>query len=116
MRISKVEIVIDGVAISGFSKFKENDIEVAQTVELADGSDFVDVPPVYGFSLTVVPESGADREWLGVKDATAIVYYQGGKKVTYTGVKTLKVIHGEHDGKAAKEYQVDFFAKDRSSK
>lgn len=113
MKISQVTIVKDGSQITGFSKFKENEIEEAQTVELADGEDVVEVPPKYGFSLTVVPDSGADIDWSGTSNATVIVQYKGGSKVVFTGCKLLKQTPGDIDGKTAKEVQLDFYAKAR---
>ena len=115
-KISQVTLVLNGDKITGFSKFKENELEVAQTVELADGEDVVDIPPKYGFSLTYLPDSGADIDWASsdYKDnATAVVQYKGGKKVVYTGCKLLKQTPGDIDGKTSKEYQLDFYAKDR---
>ena len=113
MKISNVTIVLDGEKITGFKQFKENEIEEAQTVELADGEDVVEVPPKYGFSLTVVPDSGADRDWSGTKNATAIIQYKGGKKVVFTGCRLLKQTPGDIDGKTAKETQLEFYAASR---
>lgn len=115
-KISQVTLVLNGDKITGFSKFKENDIEIAQTVELTDGEDVVEVPAKYGFSLTYLPNSGADIDWVSSSykdDVTAVVQYTGGKKVVYTGCKLLKQTFGDIDGKTAKEYQLDFHAKYR---
>ena len=113
MKISQVTVVLNGDKITGFKQFKENEIEEAQTVELADGVDVVEVPPNYGFQLTVVPDSGADRDWTGTSDATVVVQYKGGKKVVYTGCRLLKQTPGDIDGKTAKETQLDFYARAR---
>ena len=37
MKVSQVTGVLNGDKITGFKHFKENEIEEAQTVELADG-------------------------------------------------------------------------------
>ena len=115
MRISSLSLILDGSEITDFSKFKENEIETAQTVDHFNGQDTIKVPKAYGFSLTYLPESGADRDWVAEEDKemTCIVNYVGGKKITFTGVKLLKVTPNELDGKTAKEYQVDFSARGR---
>lgn len=111
--ISKVTIVIDGEQITGFAGCKENDIEEAQEVELADSVDTIDIPKKYGFQLRVNPKKGADRDWTGTKDATAILQYEGGSKVVYTGCRLLKQSFSENNGKTAKEYSLEFSAQDR---
>lgn len=112
-RISAVSLVLDGEKIDGFTNFKEGKIEASQVVEQADGYDVVDIPRQYGFSLTIAPEKGADREWLDIEGATCIVQYTGGKKVVYDGVKCLSMELSEIDGKAQKVYILEFFAKNR---
>jgi len=113
-RISKATVIIDGEDIaSDFSKFKENDLEVATRVQLYNGEDDADGTPSYGFSLTYLPGSGADRTWLGVKNATVIIQYKGGNKVIYGICRVLKQTFNDSDGKAAKEYQLEWFAKTR---
>ena len=118
MRISSLTLTKDGSAISDFSKFKENEIETVQTVEHFNGEDAIKVPKKYGFSLTYLPESGADKDWVSEEDKndvgwTVIVNYVGGKKVVFGGVHLLKSTPNEMDGKTAKEYQLDFFASSR---
>lgn len=112
-RISSAALIKDGEKIEGFTKFKEGKIEVSQVVEQADGFDVVDIPRQYGFSVTISPEKGADREWLDIDGATFIVQYTGGNKVVYDGVKCLSMDFSETDGKAQKEYILEFFAKSR---
>lgn len=115
MRISSLSLTLDGGEITDFSKFKENEIETNVTVEHFNGEDTIKVPKKYGFSLTYLPESGADRDWVAEEDGndkgwTVIVNYVGGKKVVFTGVHLLKAAPNELDGKTAKEYQLDFSA------
>lgn len=118
MRISSLTLTKDGSAIFDFSKFKENEIETVQTVEHFNGEDAIKVPKKYGFSLTYLPESGAEMDWVSEEDKndagwTVIVNYVGGKKVVFGGVHLLKSTPNEMDGKTAKECQLDFFASSR---
>ena len=118
MRISSLSLTMDGSAITDFSKFKENQIETAQTVEHFNGEDVVKVPKKYGFSLTYLPESGADIDWVSKEDEndagwTVIVNYVGGSKIVFTGVHLLTDEPNELDGRTAKEYQLNFFAANR---
>lgn len=118
MRITSLSLVKDGSEITDFSKFKENEIETTQSVDHFNGADFVKVPKKYGFSITYLPQSGADLDWVAEEDKndngwTVIVNYVGGSKVTFTGVHLLKSTPNEVDGKTAKESQLDFFAQDR---
>lgn len=112
-RIAHVVVIIDGEKISGFSKFKENARKKHERVKLMDGDDTVEVNPELGCSMTYLPESGADREWDGVKDATIIAQYKGGAKVTYTGCDVEEVGDRESDGQKANEFEVKFIAKAR---
>lgn len=113
MKISSCTVVVNGEKITDFSKFKENSIEERQEVDTMEGTDVVEVPAKYGFSLTYMPNSGADREWLGTTNATVIVQYKGGKKVTFTGCSLLSQEANELDGKTAKEYVLNFHADGR---
>jgi hypothetical protein len=118
MRITSLSLVKDGSEITDFSKFKENEIETTQTVEHFNGEDFVKVPKKYGFSITYLPQSGADIDWVAEEDKndkgwTVIVNYVGGSKVTFTGVHLLKSTPNEVDGKTAKESQLEFYAAKR---
>lgn len=115
-KISHCTVVLNGKKITGFSKFKENEIEVKTEVETMDGTDVVDIPKKYGFSLSYLPDSGADIDWLDQEysgNVTAIIQYTGGHKVTFTGCSLLKMTPNELDGKTAKEYVLDFHADDR---
>lgn len=118
MRISSLSLTKDGSEISDFSKFKENEIETVQTVEHFNGEDAIKVPQKYGFSLTFLPESGADMDWVAEEDKndagwTVVVNYVGGKKVVFAGVHLLKATPNEMDGKTAKETQLEFYAASR---
>ena len=118
MRISSFTLIKDGTKITDFSKFKEGEVEVATTVEHVYGEDYIKVPAKYSFSLTYLPKSGADLDWLKEEESndngwTFIINYVGGNKVTYTGVHLLKSTPNEVDGKTAKESQLDFYAEDR---
>lgn len=118
MRISSISLIKDGSEITDFSKFKEGEIEVATTVEHFNGEDYIKVPKKFNFSLTYLPKSGADLDWVKEEDKndkgwTFIINYVGGNKVTYTGVHLLKSTPNEVDGKTAKESQLDFYAADR---
>lgn len=118
MRISSLSLVLEGAEIKDFSKFKENEIEQNQTVDHFNGQDVIKVPKAYGFELTYLPESGADRDWVAEEDKndkgwSVIVNYVGGKKVVFGGCHLLKMTPNELDGKTAKEYQLSFAAKTR---
>ena len=118
MRISSLTLIKDGSQITDFSKFKEGEVEVATTVDHFYGEDFIKIPKKYNFSLTYLPKSGAEMDWLKEEDGndngwTFIVNYVGGNKVTYTGVHLKKLTPNEVDGKTAKESQLDFYASDR---
>ena len=64
MRISSFTLVKDGSRITDFSKFKEGETEVATTVETFYGEDYIKVPAKHSFSLTYLPKSGADLDWV----------------------------------------------------
>lgn len=112
-RISKVEVIVDGVKIVDFNKFKENARKLHERVRLMDGDDTVAVNPEHGFSMTYLPASGADRNWDGVTNATVIVLYKGGSKITFTGCDVEEVGERETDGTKANEFEIKFIARHR---
>jgi len=112
-RISKATVIVDGELITDFNKVKENARKIHERVKLMDGDDTVESHPELGLSLTYVPASGADRVWDGVKDATIILQYKGGSKVTYTGCDVEEVGERDTDGQKANEFEIKFIAKAR---
>ncbi len=115
MNISRVEVTIDGELINsqGLRRFQENAIEEAVLEEEMDGEDYVDVPEKYGFTLTMTRKSGADRNLRGIRDATIMVQYVSGSRVTFTGCRSLTHTPNEVDGKTGKEVVIVFHAKGR---
>ncbi|PWJ70151.1 MULTISPECIES: hypothetical protein [unclassified Fibrobacter] len=115
-KISHCTVLVNGKKYTGISKFKEKEVEFKAEVDTMDGTSVVDIPRKHGFEMTYIPDKGADLDVFSAEfdgNATVIVQYTGGKKVTYTGCSLLKETPNELDGKTAKEYALDFHAEDR---
>lgn len=115
-KISHCTVLVNGKKYTGISKFKEKEIERKVEVDTMDGTSVVDIPKKFGFEMTYIPDKGADFDMFSSEfdgNATVIVQYTGGNKVTFTGCSLLKATPNELDGKTAKEYALDFHAEDR---
>jgi hypothetical protein len=113
--ISRVTVTQDGILLNtqGLKRFQPNAIERRAVEDEMDGDDVVELPKKYGFTLAMAAKSGADLNLRDVKDATFVVQYEGGERVTYTGVSTLTETINEIDGKTGKEVVIAYHARGR---
>ena len=103
--VSKIVLQLGGSKVSNFESIEEPDVDVGFQEELMDGDMQGDQEPSYKpiKLVYVLKKGGGDPNFESVKDATLEIDYLDGRKVTYTGVKTLKVGYTKHQrGKLAR--------------
>lgn len=90
--ISKCELTANGQPITDFSEFSESEIELRAQVNLMNGTGYLEKTPRYQIVVTYVPPaSGTEFDWNGLKNGTFVVEYNGGRRVNFSEVCTLKV-------------------------
>lgn len=90
--ISKCELTFNGQSLTDFSAFSESERALAQQVNLMNKTGYADLTPRYQITLDYnVPASGDEFDWDGLRDATLVVEYDGGRRTQYSGVRTLSV-------------------------
>ncbi|HOX50489.1 MAG TPA: hypothetical protein PKY05_03305 [Fibrobacteria bacterium] len=114
--ITKVTLDFDGTVIDDFKSFEENEIDLGKVVELAKKTGYAQVTPRYGFKLEYVPPKigSFDFSPMLTKDAVVTVFYDGGTKATFRGVRLLKKGGSKADGKEEIQNLYEFTASDRS--
>ena len=96
--VNSVTLDVNGQEITDFKTFTDNERELAKQVNLMNKTGFMKTTPRPGCKVDyVVPEEGG-FDWASVVDGRLSVEYPNGKRVTYTGVHTLKIGEAKVDG------------------
>ncbi len=113
--VSQVLLEINGMSIDDFSSVEEGEIERAKPVHLMNKTGKVKVTKRYSVSVDyVVPADKPEFDFDQVDDGTLTIDYQNGKRITYTGVSTLKIGKTTYDGDKEAKKTIDFMANRRS--
>jgi len=88
--ISQCFVMHNGRKLEHLKNFKKLDEEFRVEVDLMSGSGTVDKARKYKFSVDYAPpKTGAKMDWSDVVDATFIIEFAGGGRMTYSGVDCL---------------------------
>ncbi len=97
--VSKVTMEVDGKNITDFKTFTENEIEVNKEVRLMNKTGFMPTTQHYGVKVDyVIPATNPEVDWAAVRSGRLSVEFENGKRITYTGVTTLKIGEMKVDG------------------
>lgn len=114
--IAKIALSWEGQEITEFQSFTEKGVKHGDRVPLMGGSEYVEFDaPEYGFELDYVEprEGGFDFEKTKGTPATVTIFYQGGRKRVYRGVRLLEEGDSKLDGKSGKIIPYTFMATKR---
>ena len=113
--IMKVTLDFDGVMIDDFKSIEEHEVELGKIVEYMNKTGYAKKTPRFGLTLEyVTPKTGAhDFSPLVDQDGVVTIYYDGGSKATYRGVRLLKRGAIKSDGDNAQVINYEFFAANR---
>jgi len=90
--VELVTLEVNGQEITDFNKVTEKEYELRRQVNLMNKTGFTKVAVRYGCTVEyVIPKNTAEFDFDSVENGTLTIDRGNGKRVTYTGVCTLKV-------------------------
>lgn len=111
--VSRIYLEINGQQVD-FDSVEEKEYEVAKAHNLCNTTAHFDVTPRYGATATwPIPKDGVEFDFASVRGGTLCIDHQNGTRITYTGVRCLKVGGVKYDGDSAATRTVDFSAEKR---
>jgi len=112
--VNRVSLEFDGQVFTDFESFTDNSVTKAKQVNMMNKTGHALMTPRYGFSVsTKVPVTGWPIDLFNIVGGTATVEYDGGRRVTYTGVHTLETGEGTSDGETELTRAITFGAEDK---
>jgi hypothetical protein len=97
--VSQVTLDVNGKSITDFKTFTENEIELNKEVRLMNKTGFMGVTPRFGCKVDyVIPQTNPEIDWSTVRNGRLSVEFENGRRITYTGVTTLKIGEMKVDG------------------
>lgn len=111
--VSRVDLAINGTKIDDIKNFKEHEQSHREQVNLMNKTGFVEKTVRHQFSVDYVIPSGIRYDFGAVKNATALVAYEDGGKINYSGVCCLSVGEAASDGEKEIVQTIVFGAENR---
>lgn len=109
--VSRVLLEVNGQAIEDFKSVSEGEEEISKEVKLMNKTGFMDVTERYTAEVEyVVPADAPEFDFKSVKNGTLTIDKQNGVRVTYTGVRCLKVGSVKYDGDNEATKTINFSA------
>lgn len=97
--VNRCTLTVNGQAIEDFKSVTENERELARQVKLMNKTGHCGVTARPGVKVDyVVPEDAPAFDFAQVNAGTLTIEYENGKRITYTGVRTLKIGESKIDG------------------
>ena len=97
--VNRCLLVVNGQEIEDFKSVTEDERELARKVNLMNKTGHCGVTERPGVKLDyVVPEDADEFDFDSVKDGTLTIEYLNGKRISYSGVRTLKIGESKIDG------------------
>lgn len=112
--VNRCTLAINGQNIEDFKKFTDNERELARQVNLMNKTGHCSVTQRPGCKVDyVVPLDAPEFDFDSVKDGQLTVEYDNGKRVLFTGVRTLKIGEEAIDGDNEVVRTIEFGAANR---
>ena len=97
--VSRVSLDVNGTIIDDIKSITEKEFELNKQVNLMNKTGHMSVAPRYSFEIEyVVPEDTTPYNFQNVSNGRLSIEFEGGERVTYTGVYTLTVGDRKVDG------------------
>ena len=97
--INRCTLTINGQEITDFKSVTEDERELARKVNLMNKTGHCTVTQRPGCKVDyVVPLDAPEFDFDSVTGGTLSIEYENGKRITYTGVRTLKIGESKVDG------------------
>jgi len=111
--VSLITLEVNGQSITDFKSVTEKEVELRKQVNLMNDTKFIKTTPRYGVQVEyAIPKEG-EVDFTEVEDGTLTVDLQNGKRITFTGVSTLKIGDAKMDGENEVTRNIDFGASGR---
>lgn len=112
--VRRCRLDANGQSIEDFKSVTEKEVELYKQVNLMNKTGFASVTPRYSVEVEyVVPESNPEFDWKGVKNGTLTIELMNGKRISFTGVYTMKVGAMKIDGDSDTVRTIELGASDR---
>jgi len=96
--VTNVLLEVNGQNIEDFSAVTEGEVEIAKQVKLMNKTGFGNVTPRHQVEVDyVIPSDAAEFDFTTVNNGTLTIDKQNGVRVTYTGVRTLKIGQAKYE-------------------
>ena len=113
--IARAVLDVNGRSIEDFKAVSEKEVELAKQVNLMNKTGFAAVTPRYGVTVDyVVPSDATEFDWTGVKNGRLTLDFESGRRITYSGVYTLKIGEAKVDGENEMVKTIDLGATGRA--
>lgn len=96
--VSRCRLEVNGETIEDFKSVTEGERELAKQVNLMNETGIMKKTPRPSLTVDYVVPSGPGFDWDGLTDGRVTIEYEDGTRITYTGVRTLKVGEAKADG------------------
>ena len=112
--VSKATLEVNGQLVDDINSVTEDPIEIRKTIKLMNKTGVVKITPQYGVKVEyVMPKDAPEFDWEGVENGTLTIDKENGKRVTFTGVYTLKVGEAKYDGEKEATRNIELAAMGR---
>lgn len=99
--VTNVLLEVNGQNIQDFNSVTEGEAELAKQVKLMNKTGFANLTARHTVMVDyVVPSDAPEFDFASVKNGTLTIDKQNGVRVTYTGVRTLKIGETKYDGES----------------
>ena len=112
--VNRVALDVNGTTIEDFKTFTENEVELYKQVKLMNKTGHMAVTARYGCKVDYVIRTEGEFDWSSVVGGRLTVEYESGKRVTFTGVYTLKIGEAKTDGDNETTRTIDLGAEERT--
>lgn len=114
--VSRIELEVNGEAISDFSSFTDMTKSRHIQVELMNKTGHAAVTPRYQVSVDyVTPRDSKEFDWSDVSNGTLTIEYENGNRITWGGVFVLDEGDSSFDGTAASTRTITLGAESRAT-
>lgn len=99
--VTNVLLEVNGQNIEDFKSVTEGEVETAKPVNLMNKTGFANMTARHTVEVDyVIPSDAPEFDFASVKNGTLTIDKQNGVRVTYTGVRTLKIGAAKYDGES----------------
>jgi hypothetical protein len=113
--VSRCRVMRNGKRVLNMKNFKMGEDVYRAAISTMDGQGTVDVPKKPAFTLDyVIPRESAKLDWSDVSDETWVVELDGGRRVIFSGVDSIKRGEITMDSEKETVFSVEFSAESQT--